>query len=148
MSAKFESGPTKAAEPTATTGRFSGVFELPLDPQAARLARRNVCDLLDSWHLEDELVRYDVALVTSELVTNAIRHGGDQVTMHVAIDHDTVTVAVEDRADVMPLTLHVADPLAESGRGLAIVAAVAEEWGVEPLSSGGKRVWARISPRA
>jgi len=148
MSSEFDSEPRNAAPQTTSTGRFSGEFELPLDPQAARLARRNVCDLLDSWHLEDELVRYDVALVTSELVTNAIRHGGDKVTMHVAIDHDTVTVAVEDRADVMPLTLHVADPLAESGRGLAIVAAVADDWGVEPLKSGGKKVWARIAPRS
>ncbi|MFJ6982594.1 MULTISPECIES: ATP-binding protein [unclassified Streptomyces] len=82
----------------------------------------------------------DLLLILSELVGNAVRHtaaGPDYLT--VEVDADRVIVAVHDpEADggPVPPSEFAGDPLAESGRGLWLVQALAQCWYVERTAVG------------
>lgn len=84
----------------------------------------------------------DAELVVSELVTNAVRAGGSQVTVHVLIEDECVRIGVEDHAPGTP-EQRVAASTDTSGRGLGIVNMVAADWGVRKIGTG-KEVWAAI----
>ena len=83
-----------------------------------------------------------LALVVSELASNAVLHAGTPFTVRVWRGPDRVRVEVMDRSDRMP-TPRDHDPTAVSGRGLAIVGTLADRWGVEVVE-GGKCVWAEL----
>ena len=85
----------------------------------------------------------DVALVVSELVTNAVLHGAGDITLHLTVEQSTVHVEVIDADPVTPEAVEIA-PDAESGRGLLLVSKVAKRWGVEPAGTG-KVVWAELA---
>jgi anti-sigma regulatory factor (Ser/Thr protein kinase) len=89
----------------------------------------------DCIEMEDRAV-----LAVSEIVTNAVQHCRSATTLTICLDSGRVEVRVEDDADELP-DLQPPKPDGESGRGLAIVAAVADHWGVEPLPDGGKAVY-------
>ena len=131
------------ASPEPAEDEFSASFELPLDVNAAHLARRAVRQVLATWHTGEELT-YDAALVTSELVTNAVHHGADRVTLRVDITADDLVIAVEDGNAVLPPPVRTAGTDDEGARGLSVIAAVAADWGVEDVPGGGKRVWTRL----
>src|SRR5690242_4623080 len=89
----------------------------------------------DGLHkLEDEVV-----LVASELVTNALVHVGTAMELTYAALHGRVEIAIRDYRrrsglDALPSPVAVPEasstvPLPVGGRGLAIVAALADEWG-------------------
>lgn len=103
------------------------------------IARHFVRDTLLEWDLE-RLVE-DAELGVSELVANAVRYAKTDVTLHISAGRE-MTVAVVDREPVLRRPLHNGHDnlLAEGGRGLRIVAAVADDWGVE-MRTGGKSVW-------
>ena len=84
------------------------------------------------------------ALLTSELVTNAVIHARTPVHVGVGWDGPRVQVHVADRSHKtpQPRPLRRAEP---DGRGLMLVAAMAQRWGVEPLT-GGKVVWFELNP--
>lgn len=87
----------------------------------------------------------DIRLCTSELATNAVRYGpaGRDFLVRVVTLHDTVRVEVHDTGDGCPRTRaprHDDD----HGRGLLVVAALADEWGVAERSGPGKAVWAEF----
>jgi len=90
----------------------------------------------------------DVVLVASELVGNAVRHTSADATndldisWEVETSPETVVVRVADPSDATPRPRST-DQSDTSGRGLAIVAAIATDWGVL-CSSVGKQVWARV----
>jgi serine/threonine-protein kinase RsbW len=86
----------------------------------------------------------DVALVTSELVSNATRVARDRILVKVVANGDEVTVAVTDDGPGVPHLRHP-EPDEPTGRGLLLVDAVADRWGVEPVEPHGKVVWARCS---
>lgn len=131
------------------------------DPASVPGARRFVADGLRAWGL-DALVD-DAALCVSELAGNAALHGNSTYIEVSVLDLDRrVRLCVEDdgptpAAAVVPRTTlpgrddAVDDELDDllsapaTGRGLAIVSVLARDWGVEELS-GGKRVWADLSP--
>ncbi|MDT0547784.1 ATP-binding protein [Streptomyces lonegramiae] len=85
-------------------------------------------------------------LVLSELTTNAVRHGrvpGRYYEVRIAYDAEKlIGIEVTDPGDGLPVITD-ATPEAESGRGLAIVAAFAEAWGVRERVVG-KTVWAQV----
>lgn len=83
--------------------------------------------------------RDDALLLTSELVTNAILHGRSGVTVEVEVGANSVRISVFDENSRHPAPV-TEDPDALDGRGLALVDALSEQWGVEdrPL---GKAVW-------
>jgi anti-sigma regulatory factor (Ser/Thr protein kinase) len=82
----------------------------------------------------------DIVLVlTSELVTNAIRHGVGPVSLQVVWDTSGVRVDVYDDSPQRPV-LRGIDQDAPNGRGLLLVDALSDSWGVEPRGAG-KAVW-------
>ena len=85
----------------------------------------------------------DATLVVSELVTNAIRAGARRVGVDLSRDAGLLRIRVSDDGAGWP-RVGRPGPTAQSGRGLVLVAAVAEDWGVERLASG-KEVWAELS---
>jgi len=105
---------------------------------AARLARRYARAQCDG-NAPPTLVE-DVELVVSELVTNAMRHGRGEITMHLDVTPDRVVVGVQDQGTGLPLPQEPDETVA-NGRGLALVAILATEWGVRPEPGGGKVVW-------
>lgn len=109
---------------------------LPLGVHAVAEARRFVERALARWEREDDGT---VALVVSELVTNAVLygHGAGTVLLRIADDH--VTVEVSDRSATLPTTRPTTDD-AEIGRGMHIIEATSLSWGVRPQREG-KVVW-------
>lgn len=82
-----------------------------------------------------------VELLTSELLANAVLHGPQDgiVGVRLKTSDKLLRVTVTDRAPTAPVVLHP-DPIEPSGRGMAIVEAMSNRWGVD-LASGGKAVW-------
>ena len=90
----------------------------------------------------DEKVTGVVELLTSEVVTNAVRHAHGAGELALTITGDTIRVEVDDTSGLLP-TRRCAGRDALGGRGMAIVAALARDWGVEPKRQG-KRVWFEV----
>lgn len=86
----------------------------------------------------------DYLLVVSELTANAVRAGATVVEVTVEVHRDHVRVAVEDDAPGGPRPAVAVGPDEPHGRGLAIVASVSQDWGVEYLRRG-KQVWADLA---
>jgi two-component sensor histidine kinase len=118
------------------------------EPISASLIRRRLVADLQPYSV-DETSLHEITLVATELVGNAIRHSGtaerDGVDVTWQIERSSVTIVVADPSVVRPQP-RVAAPEAEGGRGLTIVAALSDEWGVDS-DGAGKRVWARVPIR-
>ncbi|MFD8774452.1 ATP-binding protein [Streptomyces sp. NPDC059916] len=112
------------------------------EEESAKTARRLVSAALRVWDLES----FESAawLVVTELVSNTVKHARlNVIRVSVSrVDTKRVRITVVDRSRELP-TLCDAGPDDVSGRGLAIVAAVAEGWGVDP-QRWGKRVWVEL----
>ncbi|MGW2490964.1 ATP-binding protein [Streptomyces sp. NPDC001606] len=92
----------------------------------------------------------DILLVTSELTTNAILHGGGITGFDVAVDSGGVRVSVSDRSEEVPVALTATDErgLARpGGRGWPIVCRLSRDVRVAELPCGGKRVTAVVALR-
>ncbi len=114
---------------------------LPIGAASPGAARRFTRSTLSAWDLD---AHGDVAeLLVSELVTNAINHGRTTCLLELTATPTVLRAAVADDGDGAP-QLRYAGPEDESGRGLAIVEALASRWGVEPTSSG-KVVWFELN---
>jgi anti-sigma regulatory factor (Ser/Thr protein kinase) len=90
-----------------------------------------------------------VALMVSELATNSVKHAESQFTVRVDRNAEQVHVAVVDTGPGQP-AVRSPSPHEHTGRGLQIVRALADDWGVTPLRDGpGKVVWftVRVEPR-
>lgn len=104
---------------------------------ARRFARSHLLE-------HDQELRDDAALVVTELVTNALLHGTAPVVLRVERMDGGVRFAVHDTNPRLPVRPRPStDGL--TGRGLALVAALATGWGIEPDESG-KTVWAELGP--
>jgi len=88
----------------------------------------------------------DVDLAVSELVTNAIVHGAGAVTLECHVEPGALFVSVTDCGREVLDLQRTPRPTDEHGRGLRLVAAVADQWGVEGTGAG-TRAWCRISER-
>jgi anti-sigma regulatory factor (Ser/Thr protein kinase) len=115
------------------------------DAASAAFVRHQLARDLGYYDLPEDAID-DVLLVASELLGNAVRHttASPQGTIDVSWDVDAsgVRVCVGDASDEPPV-LRFAGVDEPSGRGLQIVAAVSDEWGVERAEHG-KRVWAHV----
>ncbi|QYC40403.1 Histidine kinase-, DNA gyrase B-, and HSP90-like ATPase [Nonomuraea coxensis DSM 45129] len=112
-------------------------WDLPAAPEAVATARRLVREALAVWGLST--LADDLTMVVSEVVTNAIVHAKSAVTLSLHRQGRSVRGEVADHSPVWPTPLP-AGPDEEHGRGLAIVAAYSERWGVDPTPDG-KIVW-------
>ena len=122
-------------------GRPMATTTLEAAPQSARVARHFVEAMLREWNREH--VTDLVALLTSELVTNAVLHGRSELDLEVDCLRDGVRVRVHDRGEGVPVRRHVSIE-ATSGRGLALVDTLSRRWGVEPHPPG-KAVWFEVA---
>jgi anti-sigma regulatory factor (Ser/Thr protein kinase) len=120
---------------------------LAAEPTSARTARQFVGDALTDWGLAHAAEM--AILLASELVTNAIRHAGsDDILVRLEWAGGTAPVRVEVHDHSLDLPAQPAatprgielDPLALSGRGLALVEVCADDWGVR-VADDGKAVW-------
>ena len=111
---------------------------LESEETSVRQARHLIRDPLKRWGLED--LQPVTELLVSELVTNAIRYakGGD-IRLRLVKEPDTVVCEVHDTSPALPRVLQV-DKDAENGRGLHVVAQLANRWGARRTHSG-KVVW-------
>lgn len=142
--------------------------QLPASPSAPGAARRFVKEACDRWGLVD--LADDLALLVSELVTNAVLHAASRSILTVSVAEGTVEVSVADSAAAQPvLRAHRSDLLSDldaidpdapaddgeirsqadavgdagsvyAGRGLQLVDAIAYQWGTA-LSPIGKAIW-------
>ncbi|AWB91095.1 SpoIIE family protein phosphatase [Aeromicrobium chenweiae] len=101
-------------------------------------ARQFVVERLNRWLVPEPVTR-DLALITSELVTNAMVHGGPPVQLRLVRSGAQVRVEVQDDAGELPMTREPAQT-DEHGRGLQIVDALSDEWGTSGTDRG-KTVW-------
>ena len=111
-------------------------------PEAVAQARRALAVLA----IPDPL-RKTLALVVSELVTNAVRHAGTPITLVVTDGDDDVRVEVGD--DGPCFAWPPIEPHAENGGlGLKVVEALSREWGVDDRKGDGCAVWCVIPRNA
>lgn len=119
-------------------------WDVPLDPAAVAGMRAAVAEKLDEWGLSE--LAFAMELVLSELITNAIRYGSAPVTMQLLHDR-TLTCEVADGSSTSP-HLRYAATMDEGGRGLFLVAQMAERWGTR-YTPEGKVIWAELAlPRS
>jgi anti-sigma regulatory factor (Ser/Thr protein kinase) len=110
---------------------------LATGPAAPAEGRRRVRDAIRSWQVPVDL---DAALLlTSELVTNAVRHeagqGAQAVVLAIASSRGRLRVDVHDTSCSLPAVAGVpAD--AETGRGLLLVETLSDEWGFYRTPAG------------
>jgi anti-sigma regulatory factor (Ser/Thr protein kinase) len=127
--------------------RPTAMFELQPDPESVTDARHFTTATLESWGLN--ALCDDVALVVSELVTNALRHSlpprlaeaAGPIRLRLQPEASFVLCGVLDTGSEAPRR-RKPDFIAETGRGLHIVESFSASWGWTPLDGGGKIVWA------
>jgi anti-sigma regulatory factor (Ser/Thr protein kinase) len=83
---------------------------------------------------------YDASLLTTEIASNAARHGREPIKVNVSLEEDGLRVSVDDQGSGF-------DPTDETTRGkgwgVKLVEALSSDWGVEPRHDG-TEVWFKI----
>ncbi|MFF7447795.1 MULTISPECIES: SpoIIE family protein phosphatase [unclassified Streptomyces] len=128
----------------ARTGPDSDLFrnaalELLGGIEAAPRARAFASGVLTSWRFPTELHDLGV-LAASELVANSLQHGTPPMRLRLRRTDRRLIIEVTDGDDHLPRRRR-AEPGDESGRGIAIVATIASNWGSRRTPGGGKAVW-------
>ncbi|WP_435643202.1 ATP-binding protein [Streptomyces sp. H49] len=119
-------------------------LSLPTTPAAASQARHQAVDAIAGWGsgLGAEVV-HTAELLVSELVTNAVQHAGTgSVSLAVCLNEAVLRIEVCDTSPVLPQPA-LPDADSEGGRGLFLVAALADRYHAEPTKNG-KFCWAEI----
>lgn len=124
-------------------------MRLPASREAAASSRAFVEPLVRSWN--GAPLEFEVALVTSELVTNAVLHAQSAIVLALRPIEGGVRIEVTDSCpSVLPHTppQHADLPrvmtLGQSGRGLQVVCELAARWGIDTTQRT-KTVWAELS---
>jgi anti-sigma regulatory factor (Ser/Thr protein kinase) len=115
---------------------------LPAESGSCSRARRLVDEAVTSWGLPEEFAD-DAALVVTELVSNGADHAEGPLRLTVSRTEGGVRIEVHDRSSARPVVRPVS-PESPRGRGMIIVNALSESWGVEPDAEG-KTVWAELA---
>ena len=111
------------------------------DPTDVPVGRRFVGERLSRWGMSD--LRDEVQLTATELLSNGLLHVGPPLRLLVEASDGVVRIEVHDTSMVPPV--RPSSPSAGlTGRGLALVDALAARWGVLRTESG-KAVWAEIT---
>ncbi len=125
--------------PPPPTSPQPGTITVPSVPRSVSAVRRFAVEACAD---ASEDVRDTVALLVSEVATNALVHGSGDVEVGVSRRPGVLRVEVCDDSATLPQP-RAASPDAEGGRGLALVDALASAWGVEPRGRG-KVVWFEV----
>lgn len=133
----IEAMATAATRPTTGRRMEERYRPEPGAPRHARALARRACVQFGVPELDEA-----AALITTELVTNAVRHAGTAVDVRILLRGDHLHVTVRDGSPVMPQRR---PPVPHSlvGAGLRLVEASSTAWGVCPLEVG-KAVWATL----
>ena len=117
------------------------VLDAARDVGAGVRARALVRDALRDWGLN--AISDDATLVVTELVTNAVTHGGSVFRVQLSRTSGAFRIEVVDDGEGTPEP-QPPDTEAEGGRGIMLVDAMSSSWGVENVPQG-KLVWAEIA---
>ena len=125
----------------------SSALLLPFTASSVGVARRHlVSDLIEAGVCAPAVT--DAALVISELLSNALRHGGPLPGAGIRVawdlDADSVRVSVSDGGGLTRPVLGQPTPTATGGRGLRIVAKLARRWGTL-CDDESTTVWAEVT---
>jgi anti-sigma regulatory factor (Ser/Thr protein kinase) len=113
---------------------------LPPTAQSPLAARNFARDMLNDWRIP---AVYEVAVIASELVTNALLHTIGTITLSLDLQDNAVRIVCDDdNSDAIPIRRGLWP--AEDGQGLVLVAALAFDWGIEN-KNGVKTVWADVA---
>lgn len=115
-------------------------WDVPTDPAAVADTRAHASDQLTAWGLEDAV--FTTELIASELVTNAIRYAQSPIQLRLILEEHSLIYEVSDGSTTTP-HLRRARTYDEGGRGLFIVAQLAERWGTRH-GRHGKTIWAEL----
>ncbi|MER6308940.1 SpoIIE family protein phosphatase [Streptomyces sp. NPDC001657] len=116
-------------------------WEVPPDPSAVAQVRAAAVRKLIEWGLAAEA--FTTELILSELVTNSIRYASGPIGVRLIRDTSLIC-EVSDRSSTSP-HLRQAATTDEGGRGLFLVAQLAERWGTR-YTAGGKVIWTEQAP--
>ncbi|WTS80506.1 SpoIIE family protein phosphatase [Streptomyces sp. NBC_00104] len=112
-------------------------WDVPPDPAAVAGVRAAATGKLDEWGLSE--LGFSMELVLSELVTNAVRYGGEPIHLRLIYDRSLIC-EVADGSSTSP-HLRYAATTDEGGRGLFLVSQLTERWGTR-YTPQGKVIWA------
>ena len=116
---------------------------LPAEPGSVGDARTFVVDTLSDWNADRHLEV--AALLTSELVTNAVLHSGcEAMTLTMHLESGRLRVEVQDDNPRLPARTGGGNVMAR-GRGLTLVEALSARWGADRTADG-KCVWFEVGP--
>jgi anti-sigma regulatory factor (Ser/Thr protein kinase) len=120
-------------------------FRVEAESEAVPEARRKIVALVRDWDvpLPDDTLG-DLELLSTELITNAVRHTDSSCAVAVRWTGVRVRVEVTDVSQARPHRRH-SSPEAEGGRGLLLVESLATRWGSAP-DPAGKTVWFELGP--
>ncbi|MFE1754336.1 SpoIIE family protein phosphatase [Streptomyces anandii] len=121
----------------------NAALELLGGVEAAPRARAFASGVLTSWRFPADLHDLGV-LAASELVANSLQHGTPPMRLRLRRTDRRLIVEVTDGDDHLPRRRR-AEPGDESGRGIAIVATIASNWGSRRTPGGGKAVWCEFT---
>lgn len=109
-------------------------------PHQVAPARRWTVEQAAAAGIADDDAAAVLELLASEVITNAVLHGSGEIAVNVVRSGTMLHVAVTDAGDGRPEPRSPEDD-AVTGRGMMLVAALSESWGVEHPASGGTCVW-------
>jgi hypothetical protein len=111
---------------------------------AARRSREVITEACGRWD-RPELVG-NACIVATEMVNNVVAHARTSMRMLLALQGDTMSVAVRDGSPTIPRFAGPVPPTSYGGRGLLLIDTIADRWGHLPLDDG-KVVWARLTSK-
>jgi serine/threonine-protein kinase RsbW len=137
-------GPTAMAEAAVL-----GTIAIPGRGEQVKAARAFIARVLRELAKPDDAVVHNAVLLTSELVTNAIRHSrsgecGGSVLLAVLEVPDGICVEVTDSGSADDSPVVKDDVYTCDGHGLFLVEAVADQWGYRRAADAGTTVWFRL----
>jgi anti-sigma regulatory factor (Ser/Thr protein kinase) len=118
--------------------------EFSPQPASAGDARRFVRQTLMDW--DAEALEYRVSALVTELATNAVLHAHTPFVVELSYDGRQLRLRVTDGSPRSPVR-KAHSPGATTGRGLDLVGALSDSWGVDSLVRG-KTVWCSIGADA
>ena len=132
---------------SGTATQISSALEFAPLPTAVPCARLHAVHVLHEWGLRD--LADDAQMIVSELITNAIDASTvlperPPVSLRLLLTGTSLVIEVWDHSP-RGLQPREADADDECGRGLTVVAALADRWGSERTGSHRKVVWAELA---
>lgn len=116
--------------------------DLPVHNAAPAVARRFVRESCAAWSVS-QAVEEIAELIANELVSNAVEHARSPSRLTLTCARSTLRVSVHDYSPASIPRSRPRDIAGSRGRGLPLVAALAQGWGVDQHSDG-KAVWASL----